>query len=102
MTFFQNNFATDEDAFNEVKRGRAWGAMIFSQNYSESLVQRTEEGRDATDWVLESSAVDVRIDMSSKCLNSFEFLICNNKSPILACRSTDWNLTVSRYSVCIL
>lgn len=49
-----------------MRRGRAWGALVFPQNYSVSLVERTESGRFADDWVIESSDVTVRLDMSSK------------------------------------
>ncbi|KAG4069757.1 hypothetical protein HA402_003198 [Bradysia odoriphaga] len=60
------NYATEEEAFNEVTRGRAWGALVFPQNYSSSLVERTESGRFTDDWVIESSDVTVRLDMSNQ------------------------------------
>lgn len=50
----------------EVERGRAWGAIVFQSNYSESLVERTEAGRYAEDWTIEASDVDIRMDMSSE------------------------------------
>lgn len=62
----QEYYASDKEAFYEVERGRAWGALVFSHNYSESLVDRTEAGRDAESWNLESSDVTVKLDMSSK------------------------------------
>lgn len=62
----QELYDTDEDAYKEVERGRAWGAMVFQSNYSEALVERTESGRYADDYTLESSDVNVRLDMSSK------------------------------------
>lgn len=49
-----------------MRRGRAWGALVFPQNYSESLIERIEMGRYAEEWVIESSDVTVRLDMSSK------------------------------------
>jgi len=67
----QENYATEEEAFNEVKRGRAWGALVFPQNYSSSLIERTESGRFTDDWVIESSDVTVRLDMSSKLKFAF-------------------------------
>lgn len=39
--------------------------MIFSGNYSESLVERTEAGRYAEDYTLEASDINIRMDMSS-------------------------------------
>lgn len=65
-SFLQQIYNTNEEAIKEVERGRVWGAMIFQKNYSESLVQRTEAGRYATDYTIEASDVDVRMDMSSK------------------------------------
>lgn len=78
---FQEHFANDAEAFYEVKRGRAWGALVFQQNYSESLVERTEAGRYAEDWVLEASNVEVKLDMSSKF----------RKSPLLSYHCTTEN-----------
>lgn len=49
-----------------MERGRAWGALVFRQNYSESLVERTENGRFTDEAVIESSDVTVRLDMSSE------------------------------------
>ncbi|XP_037027218.1 ABC transporter G family member 23 [Bradysia coprophila] len=60
------NYATEEEAFHEVRRGRAWGALVFPRNYSSSLVERTESGRFTDDWVIESSDVTVRLDMSNQ------------------------------------
>lgn len=57
---------TDEDAIERVRRGAAWGALIFSSNYSESLVERTERGQSAEDYIIDNAAVTVRLDMSSK------------------------------------
>lgn len=59
---------------NEVERGRAWGSLVFQKNYSESLVERTEAGRYASDYTIEASDVDVRLDMSSKL--DWNYSIC--------------------------
>lgn len=67
-------FNSDEEAYEEVRRGRAWGSMVFQSNYSESLVERTEAGRYATDFTIEASDVDVRLDMSSKQFKSVRFI----------------------------
>lgn len=64
--YLQKMFNTDEEAHEEVKRGRAWGSIVFQSNYSESLVERVEGGRYASDYTIEASDVDVRLDMSSK------------------------------------
>lgn len=40
--------------------------MVFKSNYSQSLVNRTEAGRDADNHTIEESDVEIRLDMSSK------------------------------------
>lgn len=57
---------SDEAAYNEVKRGRAWASMVFQSNYSDSLIERTEAGRYAEEWTIEASDVAIQMDMSSK------------------------------------
>jgi hypothetical protein len=49
-----------------VKRGKAWGSLIFASNYSASLVERTEYGQNVPDSVIDSAMLDVKLDMSSK------------------------------------
>lgn len=49
-----------------MRRGRAWGSLIFKSNYTAALVERTESGRYAEDATIESSDVDIRLDMSSE------------------------------------
>lgn len=70
-------FNSDEEAHEEVRRGRAWGSIIFQSNYSESLVERTEGGRYATDYTIEASDVDVRLDMSSN-IDRIDRTICQS------------------------
>lgn len=66
MTFTQEFYGSEEEAKEEVRRGRAWGAMVFQKNYSESLVERTQMGRSADPWVLEASDLAISLDMSSE------------------------------------
>lgn len=83
----------------QVRRGKAWGALVFASNYSASLIERTEAGQFADDWTLEASDVTVRLDMSSKFIfvhlisfiNSFKFY-----------RSTNWNSSLARFTVFLL
>jgi len=51
-----------------VQKGRAWGALHFSHNYSENLRERIEEARYASELVLDQGSVMVQMDMSSKAL----------------------------------
>lgn len=56
-----------------VRRGKAWGSLVFQSNYSDSLVERTENARFTDDATVESSDLDVRLDMSSKC-HRYEYI----------------------------
>lgn len=60
------HFATDEEAYEVVRRGKAWGALIFSQNYSESLVERTEYGQNVASYVVDAAELNVKLDMSNQ------------------------------------
>ena len=65
VKFKQTHFGTDEEAFEWVRRGKAWGAMVFSHNYSESLVDRVEYGQNAESHIIDAAQLDVKMDMSS-------------------------------------
>lgn len=58
-------YETDEGAKHAVKKGWAWAVLNFPMNYSESLTDRLDNGKDATEWSLEYSDVNVTMDMSS-------------------------------------
>lgn len=62
----QTHFETDEEAYEVVRRGKAWGALVFAHNYSESLVERTEYGQNVDDAVLDFAELNVKLDMSSE------------------------------------
>lgn len=62
----QKYLKTDDEAYDEVKRGKAWGALVFSDNYTDALVDRVENTRFAEDGSIESSEINIRLDMSSK------------------------------------
>jgi hypothetical protein len=62
----QKFYESDQEAAESVRRGKAWGSLVFAQNYSESLVERTEYGQNVEDYTLESATVDVQLDMSSE------------------------------------
>lgn len=73
LTYLKNNksmvlehYDTAEAAYEQVRRGWAWGSMIFTSNYSDALKERSEEGRFATDEALAASEIEVRLDMSGE------------------------------------
>lgn len=53
-------------AKNAVKRGDAWGALYFTENFTDALVARLALGKDADEETLEQSEIRVWLDMSSK------------------------------------
>lgn len=64
--FQQTHFGTEEEAYEVVRRGKAWGALVFSHNYSESLVERTEYGQNVDSYTVDSAELNVKLDMSSE------------------------------------
>jgi hypothetical protein len=50
-----------------VQRGRAWGSLYFSPNYSRSLEERLKDPRYASELTVNESNVLVQMDMSSEC-----------------------------------
>lgn len=72
------NYDTEMDARYAVTKGWAWGAITFPKNYSESLKERIENGRDAKD--LESADMTVVMDSSSELSNIFWLKTQSSKS----------------------
>ncbi|XP_037813474.1 ABC transporter G family member 23 [Lucilia sericata] len=61
---------SDEEANEMVRRGQAWGSLVFADNYTESLVERTENGRYTDDATVESSDLNVKLDMSNQQIST--------------------------------
>ncbi|XP_050536009.1 ABC transporter G family member 23 [Daktulosphaira vitifoliae] len=59
-------FKDEESAFHAVKLGKAWGALMFTSNYTSSLKTRIEQGQSAQDWILDDSCVSVWLDESNQ------------------------------------
>lgn len=55
-----------EAAKHAVRRGEAWGALYFTENFTDALVARMALGKDADAETLDQSEVRVWLDMSSK------------------------------------
>lgn len=62
----QDRFEFEEEALEAVQRGRAWGALYFSPNYSRSLEERLRDPRYASELTVNESNVLVQMDMSSE------------------------------------
>lgn len=75
----QRHMETEEEAIALVKKGKAWGSLVFSSNYSEALNERFENPN-TDDANIDSSLLEVKLDMSSESRMGFspakEFSIC--------------------------
>lgn len=71
---FQDYYETPEKAIDAVKIGDAWGALYFTENFTDALVARMALGRGSDEETLDSSEVRVWLDMSSKCRSTMILL----------------------------
>jgi hypothetical protein len=55
-----------ESARAAVNNGQAWGAIYFTENYTDALVARTALWKDADNETLDQSEMRVWLDLSSK------------------------------------
>lgn len=63
-------YETDEEAIHAVEKGWAWGTINFPGNYSASLMERIDYGKDADEFSIMYADMHVTMDMSSKrCCN---------------------------------
>jgi len=59
-------YPSQEDALQAVREGNAWGALYFTENFTDALVARIALGRDADDETLDQSEIRVWLDMSNQ------------------------------------
>lgn len=67
-SMIQEYYETPELATEAVSRGKAWGALYFTDNFTDALVARMALGRDTDEETLDQSEIRVWLDMSSKFL----------------------------------
>ncbi|XP_018561471.1 ABC transporter G family member 20 isoform X2 [Anoplophora glabripennis] len=65
-TIVKQYYADPELAKMAVRRGEAWGALYFTENFTDALVARMALGKDADQETLEQSEVRVWLDMSNQ------------------------------------
>ena len=58
-------YASEDDAMAAARKGNIWAVVIFPQNFSSSLEARLEDPRGAEEDIIDSSIVDVHMDVSS-------------------------------------
>jgi len=61
----QDYYESPETAIDAVRTGDAWGALYFTENFTDALVARMALGRESDDETLDQSEVRVWLDMSS-------------------------------------
>ncbi|XP_072155467.1 ABC transporter G family member 20 isoform X2 [Bemisia tabaci] len=65
-TIIQDHYRDVESAIQAVKVGDAWGALYFTDNFTDALVARMVLGRDADTETLDQSEIRVWLDMSNQ------------------------------------
>lgn len=65
-TIIKDYYPDPESAINAVRVGDAWGALYFTDNFTDALVARMVLGRDADEETLDQSEIRVWLDMSNQ------------------------------------
>lgn len=65
-TIIKEYYRTPEEALEAVKLGEAWGALYFTENFTDALVARMALGRDSDEETLDQSEIRVWLDMSNQ------------------------------------
>ncbi|KAJ8938909.1 hypothetical protein NQ318_008662 [Aromia moschata] len=65
-TIIKQYYPTPEAARTAVRRGEAWGALYFTENFTDALVARMALGKEADEETLDQSEVRVWLDMSNQ------------------------------------
>ncbi|KAH0566724.1 hypothetical protein KQX54_003464 [Cotesia glomerata] len=65
-TVIKEYYEYPEDAIEAVKLGNAWGALYFTENFTESLVARMGLGQTVDNETLDQSEIRVWLDMSNQ------------------------------------
>lgn len=65
-TITKQFYPDTESALDAVRLGEAWGALYFTENFTDALVARMALGADSDEETLDQSEIRVWLDMSSK------------------------------------
>ncbi|XP_052133158.1 ABC transporter G family member 20-like, partial [Frankliniella occidentalis] len=58
-----------DEALQQVKDGKSWGVLYFRHNFTKSLYERIENGRQTSDADVEASTVDITMDMTDAMIS---------------------------------
>ncbi|XP_063989442.1 ABC transporter G family member 23 isoform X2 [Diachasmimorpha longicaudata] len=59
-------FDTETEANRAVEKGNAWGSFSFPWNFTDSIVARIAEGKDAENWTAVHADISIALDMSNQ------------------------------------
>ncbi|XP_071441834.1 ABC transporter G family member 23-like [Hetaerina americana] len=59
-------FDDTDSALEAVRKGNVWGAIYFTENYTDAVIARVALGQDADDETLDQSEMRVWLDMSNQ------------------------------------
>ncbi|XP_012287640.1 ABC transporter G family member 20 [Orussus abietinus] len=65
-TMDKEYYPDPESAKEAVRRGKAWGTLYFTENFTDALVARMVLGKEADDETLDQSEIRVWLDMSNQ------------------------------------
>ncbi|KAG8232801.1 hypothetical protein J437_LFUL007955, partial [Ladona fulva] len=60
------NYDDTETAIQAIQTGKVWGAIYFTENYTDAMIARVGLGRDADEETLDQSEIRVWLDMSNQ------------------------------------
>lgn len=69
-------FDSDQAAYDEVKRGHAWGSLVFPSNFTQGLSNRVDYGANVDNFSIDASEIEIRLDMSSESEQKFHKFFC--------------------------
>ena len=67
LSTFQTQFSNKEDAIDQVKQGKAWGAIVLFENFTENTIQRltdTASKNVPAASVIDNSTVHMYLDVT--------------------------------------
>ncbi|XP_031785392.1 ABC transporter G family member 23 isoform X1 [Nasonia vitripennis] len=65
-TMIKEYYPDPESAREAVRRGKAWGTLYFTENFTDALVARMLLGKEADEETLDQSEIRVWLDMSNQ------------------------------------
>lgn len=71
MNQFQIFYDSYEEAYAEAKKGKIWGFVYFAKNFTDSITQIRNEGKNADEGSFQNSEIQIHLDKSDQQLTFF-------------------------------